>query len=70
MKFASIAKAESKAEMTLRIKRAATGEWEDGPKLHSSNAVFTGLTGFKLFILGRILRVLERLLIKLEELKR
>lgn len=63
------AKQQPKAFMTLRVFRAATGQWEDGPEVH---AVEIGLSRFfvlKLKVLARLLGKFNAWLKKLEDMQ-
>lgn len=63
------ARTEPKATMSLRIKRAGSDEWVDGPDANSVAIHIRGWTGLKVRLLTRLFNFLTRVQSKLEEMK-
>lgn len=55
--------------MSLRIKRAGSDQWEDGPDANGVAIQLRGWTGIKVRLLTRLFNFLTRVQSKLEEMK-
>lgn len=63
------ATAKQKAQMRLRVYRAETDTWEDGPVVGAVNVGLKRWQDIKLMVLGRLLNLIRRVQSKLEEHK-
>lgn len=70
LKQEAVAKSVRKATMTMRIRRHATGEWEDGPEVHTVEVGLTRWQDIRLMVLGKMLQFLSKLRAKLEEMQK
>lgn len=62
------ARTQPRVTMSMRVKRAGTDVWEDGPNANAVDVNLRGLRGLKFRILSRLLNSLTRLQSKLEEI--
>lgn len=65
----SDAKSQPKATMSIRIKRAGSDEWVDGPDANGVAVELRGWAGLKIRLLTRLFNFLTRVQSKLEEMK-
>lgn len=56
--------------MSLRVKRAGSDEWQDGPEVNAVETNLPFLMRLKLVVYTRLLKGLTRLQSKLEEMQK